>query len=132
MRIEISNQCVFLEGNGRRVYVAIGVGEQGRAIEHDRILLTDDIDVCERDLVRAGALGEQCIALSMFVALEWRSIRDQDQLSAGRDGFKRGLQSPQVLTNHRAHGDAVDVEDAWPTIGIDSEVTPLIKDRVIG
>ena len=61
-----------------------------------------------------------------------RAGRACHQLGTGGDGVSQRLGVPQVLTDQQANRDAVDLEHATATVRVDSEITALVKYRVIG
>lgn len=123
--------AIWIDRSCQGLLIAIGVGHHRRAIEHQRILPADHVEIGNRRAGLAGALRQQVVALRVLVAFERRGIRHQQQLRALRHGRGHRLGEPQVLADHHADRHALDLEHAIVAIRIDVEIAALVEHRVV-
>ena len=110
---------------------AIAIGQHRSTVEDQRVLATDQVQIGQRRTAFARTLLQQLVALHVLVTLERRRVGHQHQFGAGPRGGRQWFCEPQVLADHQAHLDAIDLEHAVLAVRIDLEVTPLVEHRVV-
>ncbi|ETC87142.1 hypothetical protein XHC_3373 [Xanthomonas hortorum pv. carotae str. M081] len=128
----VHHQPLIDERGSGRMHGAVGIGHHRCAVEHQRVLPADHVEIGNRRPALAGALGQQGIALRVLAALVRRGIGHQHQLGAGLHGLCERLGKPQVLADHHAHLHALDRDHAVVAIRIHVEIAALVEHRVVG
>ena len=74
---------MVLEGARRRMNMSVAIRQHRCAIEHQRILTTNDVEIRKRDAGLGHARRQQRVSLRVLVALEGRGVRHQHELRTG-------------------------------------------------
>ena len=130
-RVVIHNQPLVGERSRGGVHYAVAIGDHRRAVEYQRVLAADHIEIGDGGAALVHALRHQCIALRMFVALERRSVWHQHQLRTLAHGAGDGFGEPQVFADDEPDRHALDLEHAVFAVRIDVEITAFVEHRII-
>ena len=100
--LELDRVQAFFEGRRAHHHRAVGVHDEGIAVEHQFVLAAEHVHVHHRQAQVAHAAAHDVFAIRLLVQLVRRGIQHHEHLGAGGARQLRGLRLPDVL----AHQDA--------------------------
>ncbi len=138
---EVGDEEVFFEVFGLGDDVALGVEEDGVAVEDEFVVAADLVDVGDGEVPAASLVGEEFVAVVVFSEYEGGGGDVEEELGAGvgecGDGvevvegaFEEFLIVPEVFADGDADGDVVDGGEF--DIGAGLEVAGFVEDVVGG